>query len=340
VHRSYEKILSPKDYYTTKRKIMKKIMSIAFVFLFGVIVFAQDSSKLSEIKLFQGDEYMPYIFEPYQADYAITGKLIGNSFNLFNYQTQVIELKDGWSEIQNWQLPSLKDFKAEEVKVTQDIDLKTGLLKKILVEAQLEVNGEQIFVKQEAALADGKYASNSTATNNKGKVKASENYSFPVSEMVYPCNSNTFFSYLPLSNNFIGSFTCLGDEFNGNLISDVNDTSITVNYKDSFKDNLVVQKQTIKVFGSEIITTKAGTFDCYKIKQSNEIIGEYDKKGKFKTAKKNVLPKDFDENRFTKHLYGSTWIDKKTRKIIKSQFEYKNYGGLYIEMQPQKNVNL
>jgi hypothetical protein len=111
VHQSREKILSPSLFNRKEEKIMRKITIAFFIFVFGVSIFGQgtnnkvETTTSPEIKFFQGDENMPNIFEPYNADYAIDAKLIGINFNLFRYQTQVIELKEGWSEIQSWQVP-------------------------------------------------------------------------------------------------------------------------------------------------------------------------------------------------------------------------------------------
>jgi hypothetical protein len=323
---------------------MKNLTTAIFVFLFGISIFAQTSNKTSEVKFFQGDENMPYIFEPYNADYAIDAKLLGVNFNLFKYQTQLIELKEGWSEIQNWQVPQIESFKPDSLKITQEIDLKTGLLQKMLLEGSGETDGEYITAKQEIFLTDGKYVSNAVATNAKGKVKETENFSFPLNEKIYPCQSNTFFSYLPLNDNFIGSFTCLvgtiGNDLETGSTHDYGDNSTTYSRRNYFKDNVSLQKQTIKVVGSETITTKAGTFDCWKIKQNSDSIGEYTMKGKFKPSKKNYVSKDFNEKEIMKDFYGSCWIDKKTRKVVKAGFQYKQFGGLFIELQPQKNVNL
>jgi hypothetical protein len=290
-----------------------------FVFLFGVSIFAQTTVKINEPKFYQGDDYMPYIFEPYNSLYSINGKFIGINFNLFKYQTRLIELDDSWSEIQNWQVPQFEDFKPEEIKITSDIDLKTGLLKKMLLEASGETEGEYIISKQEISLADNKFSVNSLATDAKGKVKESENYSFPIKEKIYPCQSNTFFSYLPLKEDFIGSFTCFMLNSEGY----------------SAKDDLMLNKQTIAVKGSERITTKAGTFDCFVITQKSEPLGKYDQKGNFKAAKPNKVPKNFDENKVWKNFFGSCWIDKKTRKVIKAELRYKNLAGLYIELEPK-----
>lgn len=301
---------------------MKRFFSIIFVFLVGTAAFAQTNDKISEVKFYQGDEYMPYIFDPYRADYGIDANLLGAELNLFKYRVEITELQDRWIETQYWQLPAFVKDKADLLSITTEIDLKTGL--PIKGSAEFRGTTEEdgyVIAKSDISYADGKYTMNSIATDKNGKPKANEKFSLAVKEKYYPCQSMTFFSYLPLSDDFAASYTCLNADY------------------DSFKQTDIhrVTKQTIRVFGSEKIVTKAGIFDCYKIKQSTEDLGYYDAKGVFHAEKKKSSKGNSDK--LWGNFFGSAWIDKKTRKMVRAELMYKRLAGISIEMMPNRYKN-
>jgi hypothetical protein len=271
-------------------------------------------------KFFKGEENVLNFFEPYQADYKMAGNLLGMPIRLFTLSTKITELKDEWEETMNIKLEFLDYFpqndvdlnEIRDVQMIQNIDLKTGLLKHTRAalsnkpEGNVEINlmeADKIIVKQTV----GKKVENQVYVNR---------------DKIYPCTfSNTFLSYLPLDEKFAGSFACI--DFQQEPNSNKNDISF-------FKRNL-------EVVGSETISIKAGTFDCFKIKDNTESI-EYNKDGSLK-VKKPKVNKYFDEKKFMAGLFSYMWIDKKTRKLIKAEFTTK-YGGVTIELQPQNFRNV
>jgi hypothetical protein len=320
---------------------MKKITTAVFVFLFGISVFAQTSDNTSEVKWYQGDTSLLNVFEPYNADYAIKGKIAGLGLPFLIIRSQVTESRDNWVETSEIQFPVLRNFSPEKVKQTTEIDLKTGLLKKITMEGQIITNNESAVGRKETSFIDGRLVSNGYVNQSNGKSKTKSN-SFAVAEKLYPCQSNTFFSYLPLTENFIGSFTCMGEDMSSqmNQPTGYEGDSSYIDAKGFLKDDFLVTKMTVKAVGSETITTKAGTFDCYKIQQRLQILGKYDSKGKFKPANKDAEKSVTMEDEKLKKYYGFTWIDKRTRKLVKSEANFKNLAGLSVELLPQKNIDL
>jgi hypothetical protein len=259
------------------------------------------------LKTFSGEEYMPYLFEPYQADYVFKGKLIGLNFRLFSFSTKIVELQDEWQETHFIHLPMVPDRDFRDIKITSSIDLKTGLLKKMITET-----GKNIV--QTIEIGDG----NILVSETNGK--KSKSISFPARESIYPCNySNTFLSYLPLNDNFAAAFTCF-----------------SIDETDSGEPKIRFSKRTLRVIGTENVSTPAGNFECYKLADDVEEI-KYDKEGNVKQRKKKK--QIFDEDKFWANFYNNTWIDKKTRKVVKGELKFK-IGKLTAELQKPKFVNL
>jgi hypothetical protein len=293
---------------------MKTIHLALYVLLFSLSIFGQTTQKSDSIsqnqrliKIFSGEDYMPNLFEPYQAAYIFKGNVIGLNFSLFSFLTKIVELEDEWQETQFYHLPMIPDRDFQDVRITSFIDLKTGLLRKMITETgedivqTIEINDGKIFITE----TDG---------------KKSKSISFDAKEKIYPCNfSNTFLSYLPLDDNFAASFSCFSLDENA-----------------SGKPKIQFLKRTLRVVGTETVSTPAGIFECYKLADETEEIN-YDKQGNVKEKRKKK--QIFDEDKFWANFYNNTWIDKKTRKVIKGELEFK-IGSLTIEMQKSQFVNL
>jgi hypothetical protein len=84
---------------------------------------------------------MPYLFEPYQTEYVFKGKPIGLSFRLFSFSTKISELPDEWRETHFIGLSKTPDADFQNIKITSNIDLKTGLLKKMVTETGKNIVG-------------------------------------------------------------------------------------------------------------------------------------------------------------------------------------------------------
>lgn len=293
---------------------MKKIQLALCALLFSLSIFGQTTQKSDLIsqnqkplKTFTGEDFMLYLFESYQADYVFKGKLIGLSFRLFSFLTKIVELQDEWQETHFIRLSKMPDADFQNIKITSNIDLKTGLLKKMVAET-----GKNITKTIE--ISDG----NIFVTETVGK--KSKSFSFPAKEAIYPCNySNAFLSYLPLNDNFAHSFTCF-----------------SLDETDSGKLKIQFSKRTFRVVGTENVSTPAGNFECYKLADDVEEI-KYDKQGKVKEKKKKK--QIFDEDKFWANFYNNAWIDKKTRKVVKAELKFK-VGKLTAELQKPKFVNL
>jgi hypothetical protein len=294
---------------------MKKIhLALFCALLFSLSIFGQTTQKpdLSSenqkpLKQFTGEDFMPYLFEPYQAEYVFKGKLIGLSFRLFSFSTKILELPDEWQETHFIRLSKTPDADFQNIKITSNIDLKTGLLKKMVAEtgknivSTIEIRDGNIFVSEMVG-------------------KKSKSFSFPAKEAIYPCNySNTFLSYLPLNDDFAGSFTCLA-----------------LDETDSGKPKIRLSKRTLRFVGTENVSTPAGNFECYKLADQVEEL-KYDKAGNVKERKKKK--QIFDEDKFWANFYNNTWIDKKTRKVVKAELKFK-VGKLTAELQKPRFVNL
>jgi hypothetical protein len=294
---------------------MKKIHLALFVLLFSVSIFGQTAQQNSDpiaqnqkpLKIFTGEEYMPYLFEAYQADYAFKGKIIGIDFDVFSFTSRIVELQDEWEETQIYHLPMIPDEEFRDIKITSTIDLKTGLLKKMVTETGKNIS-------QTIEIGDGKIFISET---NGRKTKS---IAFDAKEKIYPCNySNTFLSYLPLKDDFAGSFFCF-----------------TLDENDSGKPKIKFLRRTLRVVGTENVSTPAGFFECYKLADdAEEIVYERDGKIKERKKKKQI----FDEEKFWANFYSNTWIDKKTREVIKGELNFK-IGNVGIEMQRSKYTNL
>lgn len=293
---------------------MKKWLSAFFVVLFSLGVFGQTTQKIepngqdsSSVKMFSGEEYMPYIFEPYRADYVFRGKIAGIKFKLFSFSTRIVELEDEWEETQFHRLP-FPDEDFQDVMITSSIDLKTGLLKKMVTRT-----GKNIT--QTIEIGDGKIF----VTETDGR--KTEQISFDAKEKLYPCSfSNTFLSYLPLNDNFAASFACFSTD-----------------ETDSGKPKIRFEKRTLRVVGTEIVSTPAGTFECYKLADDAEEI-KYNKDGSVKEKKKRAN-RDFDEKKFWANFYNNMWIDKKTRKVVKAELNFK-IGNVTVELQPSNDSSI
>ena len=298
---------------------MKKSFAVIFVLLFSVCCFGQETAKT--IKFYQGDDYMPYIFEPYRAEYLFKGKVAGIPFRLFTFSTRIIELQDEWEETQQYRLEFLDyfpDADAEkellrEIEMTTKIDLKTGLLKSTTARLSSVPDGNFNVNLMEA----GKII----VTGIDGK--RSDEKIYETREKLYPCSfSTTFLSYLPLSDDFAGSFSCF------ELDKDDN----------SNKDVVRFYKRTLRVVGTETVTVDGGTFECYKLADEAEEI-KYNRDGSIK-SKKKIGKREFDEEKFWKNFFNNAWIDKKSRKPVKAELLFK-IGSLTMELQkPRSNYNL
>jgi hypothetical protein len=318
---------------------MKKITIAVFIFLFGLSIFAQDTNntpetiKTAEIKLFQGEDYMPYIFEPYQADYVCNAKGLGMSFNLVDYSTKIVELKDRWSEEVRVGLSDdlrkrLTATTADEeialsekpMSMVTEIDLKTGLL----------LNATASFGQQTGLqVMSLNVNKDNVMVNFLDEKKQSHSQTFLTAEKLYPCDSSVFLSYLPLDENFVGSFKCINFDFE--------------------KMQLNRFTRTMKVVGSETIITKAGRFETFKIMEMPQVkveklSGDWDKMPKTKATEK--LRKDVGKfgkgvEGYFMSLRGYSWIDKKSRKLIKSELDFKKFGAkVTVELQSSKDFSL
>jgi hypothetical protein len=311
---------------------MKIVASMLLAAVFGVSLFAQATPKTDQVKPSQSQELLPYLFDNYNAGYGVSASFIGVKVDLLKYSIKIEELGDEWAETVFVDVPriddSIKSFgkvedEAESMSGTidQHIDLKTGLLKRIETQAEGVFDGKTKAFERLVVFEGDEIRATFLETPENGKTK--EVYSFKAknSEKFYPCMSSTFISYLPLSNNFAETFNCLvdGDTKKG--------------------ESLVFDKETIKVVGSETITTKAGTFDCYKMTQTGETVGYYDLQGVFKTYNKKDMPKELIGN-MLKGIYSHFWIDKRTRKMVKAKFRFKKLFGMDVELEPTTYRNL
>jgi hypothetical protein len=104
----------------------------------------------------------------------------------------------------------------------------------------------------------------------------------------------------------------------------------------SKKPKIQFSKRTLREVGTITVSTPAGNFECYRLADDVEEI-KYDKQGNVKERKKKK--QIFDEDKFRANFYNNTWIDKKTRKVIKGELKFK-VGKLTAEGQKQKFVNL
>ncbi len=292
------------------------VVTLVFVFVAGgfgqgLPVNAQIVSQPA--RLYQGEPHIPYLFEPYQADYIYKGKIVGVPFKFLTTSTRIIELKDEWEETQKIRLEFMDYFPDQssdreafrEIEITSNIDLKTGLLKSLSGTFANKPDA-RLFV---SFAEDGKIVVTET-DGKRTERKVYENH-----EKIYPCTfSNAFLSYLPLDDSFSGAFSCV--DLNSDNLSD--------------KNKIRFSRRTLRVVGSENVKIDAGTFDCYKLADETEDI-KYNADGTIK-AKKKVSSGQFDENKFWRNIYSNLWVDKKSRKVIKAALNFK-LGNLTVEMQ-------
>ncbi|MBS1795612.1 MAG: hypothetical protein JSS81_17280 [Acidobacteria bacterium] len=286
---------------------MRMLSTALFVLMFGLCVFGQNADQKSVIKFYQGEEFTPYLFEPYRADYKFKGRVAGLEFTLFNFSTRVFELADGWEETLNFRF-KLPDTPEMNVRIVSSIDLKTGLLKRITVPGDDE-NLQEIFFEPAGIRI--------VATDG----RRTESQSYPVTDKIYPCSFSTaFLSYLPLADDFAGAFSCF--------------TSVDAGDKPEFR----IDRMTLKTVGTETIATDAGTFECWKLASDVEDV-KILKNGRIKEVSKKRSP-DFDGEKLWKNMYSTLWIDKKTRKFIRGEVKFKNFGSVTTEMQRLETRNL
>jgi hypothetical protein len=294
------------------RKKMRKLLSVWCLCLLAASAFAQTPNQLT-FKVYDGQEYMPRLFEPYRATYIFKAGGLGLSLPLFELSTHVVELQDHWEEEVTFRLNetlreklnskmSQEDKFPEAIFITNKIDLKTGLLQEMRGETKMGTGENVRFL----LALDGAALTASGWVNN----KLAENKVQPFSEKVYPCYSFTFINYLPLKEGFAGEFQCLvADE----------------------KDNLVTGKRFIKVVGSETLTTDAGTFDCFKLLDEGEQTATRDGK--------KAAPDYRDQYGIMQYfsgLHSYSWVDKKTRKLVKAELGFKKFGAkVTLELKPQ-----
>ena len=291
---------------------MRKSLLFLFTVLFSVGVFAQTAANSPAYTIYNGQDYMPRLFEPYQADYLFTVKGLGMSYPFFDFSTKIIERQDSWSEEMVFKVSKsfrdkLEGF-PEAVYITSEIDLKTGLLRKITGEGTVE--GEKIRSVME--ISDDQITFLGWSN---GKLKDSK--TMPLTEKIYPCSySEVFYSYLPLKDDFAGEFNC-------------------VNF-DNDDGKLEFVKMKVRVVGSERVTINAGSFDCFKIITDGET--RVTVKGKKKDD--NYRDKYGVLNYFAS-LHSYTWIDKETRIPVKSELDFKKFGAkLEIELQKRRRPNV
>ena len=291
---------------------MRKSLFALFIFILSSNLFGQTVAKTVEnqlpatIKFYQGLDYKPYFFEPYRAEYVLRGNVVGINFDLFGFSTSIVELENEWQETQRWHLGFPED-EPQDIIVTSYIDLESGLLKKLT--ASIGGISSEYFI------------GNGTIEATAAKGKKTKQISFVNREKIYPCSfSNTFLSYLPLDENFAGSFVCF-----------------TPDEDENGKPKISFQKRTLRVVGTEKVTVDGGTFDCFKLADETEEI-KYNSDGSMKEKKKRES-RMFDEEKFWKSFYNATWIDRRTRQFVKGELKFK-YGAVSVELQKSRRSNL
>ena len=261
-------------------------------------------------------EFSPYLFEPYQARYVFQGKLVGIPLRLFSFSTRITELDKEWQETQNYRLEIMDTLgvgqpELHEVEISSEIDLKTGLLRKLSAR----------FPSIPGGMSEADFSKPGKIVISESDGKRSREILLDARQPIYPCSfSNAFLSYLPLSDSFSGSFSCVEIDIDEN----------------SNKPILRFSKRTLRVVGSETVTISAGKFDCYKLADDAEEI-KYNKDGTIKAKKRSGM-REFDPESFWKNFYNNIWIDKATRKLVKGQLSFK-YGDLTVELQPSGGRN-
>lgn len=270
-----------------------RLRVLAFLFLFTA------SAAFGQTVDKTPSAFKPYIFEPYSADYKYRGTVLGYEFDIFTFSTRIFELDDHWEELQTLRF-KFPDEPETTIFATSKVDLATGLLRSMKVTDGGNNVSELNFGdgKIEVAATDGKRTRTASVDN---------------AEKVYPCfYSSVFLSYLPLADGYQNSFTC--------VMPDEDDAQA-----------FLIQRLTLKVVGREKISTKAGLFDCFKLTSDVEDLRRI-KNGKIKEFTK---PKKRDANadRFWRNVYSYTWIDVRSRKVIKGEFNFKGLGGISTEME-------
>ncbi len=285
----------------------------SFVFIL-VFICSVASVSAQQPKLFQGEPNVPFIFEPYLADYVYKGVIAGIPLKFLSSSTRIIELENEWQEDQKIALDVLDYFPSDNderedfrnVEITSKIDLATGLLRSLSA-----TFGNRPDVRVSVDLTrDGKI----TVTGTDGK--RTQQRVYENREKIYPCTfSNAFLSYLPLNDNFAGTFACV--DFDAE--------------KRTSKDALRFTRRTLRVVGSERVTVAGGTFDCYRLSDEAEEL-KYNPDGSVK-EKKPVKFGQFDEKKLWKNVFSGLWIDKASRKLVKAELNFK-IGSIVVELQP------
>ena len=296
------------------RAVIVLIVLIFSNFANGQQLSGEGNSRVAAIGV---EAFAPKLFEPYQADYQFRGKVIGIPLSLFRYSTKIVELRDEWQETQAFHIElmdtlSLANADRRDVEITSNVDLKTGLLKKMSARFPNQPNGYREFNFTEPEKIHIREIS----------AKRTWNRVIDSHGPVYPCTySNTFLSYLPLSDAFSQTFNCV--EINSD--------------DESNKDLVRFSNRTLRVVGSETVFIYAGKFECYKLADKMEEI-KYNKDGSVRT-KKSSEGGDFDPTRLFGHAYNYLWIDKVTHKVIKAEFAVK-HASLTVELQPSLKRSL
>lgn len=290
---------------------MKMFFPAAMILLFVCCL----SAQIQDVKTYRGEDYLPYIFEPYSADYSVERKVFVNttSFMPMNSIVQITELEKEWEEISR-HYTTLLGNEIEIGNTLTQIDLKTGLPKKFVYSLIYEDSLTTI----ETNFLDGKIAVRQRKIDNKGNVKAEKLFTFDEKEKLYPCYSTAMSSFLPYKENFSAAFNCFAPDLFGNK---------------KLKPVLWTAKMTVRLVDSETISNRAGVFDCFKIEKNIVKTGYYDEAGIFRQTDEIKKGKDGGKERFSFVETGIEWIDKKTRKLIKFESSDKPLSQI-IEIQP------
>ncbi len=247
-------------------------------------------------KLYRGEESLPRAFEPFNAHYKIVSELGGLDLFALQTSTAIVETDDGLRETFAVFLP-VQNERLQVLRIVSDIDAGSGLLRKI--EYKYAENSEEYI------LSDGKITLNQTKN---GKIKQ---FVFDHAEKFYPCSyAASFYAYLPLAENFSGSFNCFLPQTDG-------------------KPTLLFRKLTLTVVKTEIVATENGDYNCFVVESRSEKVADAnaEKSGQKSQKIAEMSAKDLRQANFAR-----IWIDKKSHKLIKSELESK-IGAFSMEME-------
>ncbi len=284
---------------------MKLIVFLSVLFSFAPGVCGQTSPNTStdpaSVKFYRGEDNFAFDFETSQSRYSTKSHIAGFDISLFDVASQSIKLEDGWQDDFDIILP-YKGESRDVFKITSIIDFKTGLLKKITFDTSESL--------EEYLISDSKITLNQTINGR------TQQFVFDNREKIYPCSySNAFYALMPLSDNFSGSFACL------------------VPSQTKEKPAVMFTKLTVKVDKTETVTTKSGTFDCYKLKIfGNQAINESEQKSGGKNNKDIKKVSDLPIKDLRRANFSDLWIDKKSRKVIMAKLDSK-LGAVVVEIQ-------